>query len=545
MTEKFWRILINLVAVLGLLFIGLSLTGCGEGIPKGIKQKAKNIPATIKTAADSIAQEQKKYKKLTGSAPFKPIAPFAKKENWPDKFVSANQMLDRATDLFKKDLEPLLKKNKPESVPQIQKQIHRITRVIHDARVLSQAPAMRFKNISHAIANADQFSSDAKNRTQKIHAIVGRLQSDLFTKALADFPDNKAGINARLAPFLDVDRQSGTHLKIVDKQYRLLKAGSNTDYAAFTDSGMAIAKNLEETKKLSETTQQEIGQLYLSYTKVLKDMKVNYQVTIKRESWNENSDFYDPAFTSFTREVPPDVFDALTADNIDSIGEIKAGYSGSRFSSRVGNTWNKLGITPGENWPSGRRHNAASFWVEDAKETYFHKYVLETDGKTRETDWQKVDESFYDANLEFLGMAILAKPLGTFEKDRLTQASPPGMAYVGNSQYGEWKENESGDRFWSWYGRYAFFSHLFFFPPYYYGYNSWHGWHNNYRHKKPYFGKTKKGFQKFGTNGTVVRQSPKFQNSTFAKSGGFKSQVSSVRGAGAGLRGGGPKGKGK
>lgn len=273
-------------------------------------------------------------------------------------------------------------------------------------------------------------------------------------------------------------------------------------------------------------------------------MKVTYQVTVKRESWNENSDFYDPRFASFTREVPPDVYDVLAADNIDTIGEIKAGFSGSRFSSKVGDTWNKLNIKPGENWP-GRGHNAASFWVEDTKEAYFHKYLLEKDGETSETNWQKVDETVYDTNLEYLGMALLAKPYGTFEKDSLTQAAPPGMAYVGNAQYGEWKEDDSGNRFWSWYGKYAFFSHLFFFPPYYYGYNSWHGWRNNHRYKKPYFGKTKKGFKQFGTNGTFARKTPMFQKTAFAKSGGFKSQTSSVRGAASGLRGGGPKGKGK
>ncbi|MBT6339649.1 MAG: hypothetical protein HOJ48_10185, partial [Desulfobacula sp.] len=75
--------------------------------------------------------------------------------------------------------------------------------------------------------------------------------------------------------------------------------------------------------------------------------------------------------------------------------------------------------------------------------------------------------------------------------------------------------------------------------------NSWNNWNNGYRGSRPYFGKTQKGSQKYGTSGTVLKQSPKFQSSNFAKSGGLKSQASSVRGAGANLRGGGPKSKGK
>jgi len=208
----------------------------------------------------------------------------------------------------------------------------------------------------------------------------------------------------------------------------------------------------------------------------------------------------------------------------------------------VGSLWKKLSINPGENWP-GRNHNAASFWVEDSNETYFHKYLLEENGETQETDWEQVDASFYDANIDYLGMAILSKPYGMFEQDRLTQPTPPGMAYVGNDRYGEWKKDSQGNSFWSWYGKYALFSTLFGMRPSYYGYNSWNSWNNSYRGRQPYFGQTRNGFQKYGTAGAAVKQSPGFQSSSFAKSGGFKSQTASVRGAG--LRGGGPKSKGK
>jgi hypothetical protein len=169
----------------------------------------------------------------------------------------------------------------------------------------------------------------------------------------------------------------------------------------------------------------------------------------------------------------------------------------------------------------------------------------EENGKTTETDWIQVDESVYNADLDFLGMAILAKPYGVFEKDRIVQPSPPGMAYVGNPKYGEWKKDDTGNRFWSWYGKYAFFSSLFFSRPHPYYYNSWNNWRHNYRNSRPYYGKDRNGARRFGTFGTFVRRSPRFQNSAFAKSGGFRTQPPSVRGAGPGLRGGGPGTRGK
>ena len=544
MTVKRNRVFPCLAACFATVLMVLSLSGCGEGIPKGVRQNAEMIPGTIESAHEFVAQQQKKYNQLTGSKEFIPIATAAQKEDWAGKFTQAGQMLSRAQDVYKTELDPLLRKNAPESTPGIQQQIHRIKEIISDARRLSQLPAARFNDIQRVVKNAGRFRDDAGDQAQQIDRIVEQTRSGPFAKAFADFPDHKTAIHNRLAPFLKLAQASQTHLQTVDRQFDLHQAGSGADYAAFTDSTLALSRNHEKAAALQATAEKEIQQLYKSYTKVLKDMKATYHVTVKRESWDENADYYRPKFTTFTREVSPAAYEALTAGNIDSIADITAGFSGSRFSSKIGNTWNNLSINPTDNWPD-RYHNAASFWVEDSKESYFHKYILEQDGETTETDWQKVDENFYDANLEFLGMAILAKPYGTFEKDRLTQAAPPGMAYVGNSQYGEWKENESGDRFWSWYGKYAFFSNLFFFPPYYYGYHSWSGWHNNYRYKKPYFGKTQKGFQKFGTNGRFVRQSPAFQNTSFARSGGFRSQTASVRGASAGLRGGGPKGKGK
>jgi hypothetical protein len=366
----------------------------------------------------------------------------------------------------------------------------------------------------------------------------------VLAKALADFPQAQEKINQKFSPATLLDQTSADHIGVIKEQYARHQSGQTADYAAFYDNYQALTDNLAQAIAFEKQFKDQISQLYLSYTKILKDMKQDLYVVIKRESWNDNSDFYSPEFTTFTRPVSPETYDILTSGSIDTIGTITSGFTGSRFSNKVGSAWNELKINPVDMWPS-RSHNAAIFWVEDTKEAYFHKYILEKQGETTETEWQQVDEKTYQDHLEFLGMAILAKPYGTFESDALTQAAPPGMAYVGNPEYGEWKKDDNGDRFWSWYGKYMLFSNLFFFPPSYYYYNSWAGWRNNYRYKQPYFGRTQTGIQQFGTYGSQVKKSPTFQNTSFAKSGGLKSQAASVRGAGAGLRGGGPKSKGK
>lgn len=538
------HLLMDVMAACLLASLLFLVSGCGEGLPKELKNQAKSLPNAIKAGQSRVNEHREKYIRLTKSPDFKDIETYASKENWERKFALAHQELSRAQDLYDKEITPLVSKNKPELAPALIKQVNRIQQILTDADKQARYPVSRFTKIKNSIDNTSALHARAAGDAEKINRIATGLQTGLLAKTLADFPDQADKINAQFNPLSELDRQSRHHAKTVAAEYERHTSGSGVDYAAFTDSVDALRVNHETLKTLAAAFTRRMNELYTSYTKILKDMKEEYYVTIKRESWDERSDYENPRFATFQRQVSPETYEALTADNLDTIAAITAGFTGSTFNSHVGGLWNDLHINPTAQWPGGG-HNAASFWVENSKETYFHKYMLEKNGETKETDWEAVDENFYEANLENLGMAILAKPYGVFEQDRLIQAAPPGMAYVGNSQYGEWKTDEQGDRFWSWYGKYALFSSLFFYPPSYFYYNPWNGWRNNYRHTRPYYGKTGNGSQKYGTRGTYVKKSPRFQSTTFAKSGGFKSQTASVRGAGANLRGGGPKSKGK
>ena len=53
--------------------------------------------------------------------------------------------------------------------------------------------------------------------------------------------------------------------------------------------------------------------------------------------------------------------------------------------------------------------------------------------------------------------------------------APVGSEYVGNTNYGHWKQDSSGHSFWAFYGQYAMFSALLGGPTYY------DGWSNNRR----------------------------------------------------------------
>ncbi|MCG8689081.1 MAG: hypothetical protein MI892_29695 [Desulfobacterales bacterium] len=536
------RFLVNLAGIL-LGIALLSLAGCGGGLPDDIKTKAKSLTKGMDSTQTFIEDQQAKFTNLKSSPDFAPMARYADKENWAASFDQAKDTLSRAQGLYDKELAPILKQNKPDGAVQALVQINRINKVVQEAKKQAQIPFNRMDRIRTAMKEAPAMATAALASGKTILSGIQTIGTGPLIKAKEKFPDSAKLIDTRFAPFSKMETDTQKNMAVVETQSKAHKSGT-ADYAAFVTAVDAIARDKTRFKTDGPKLEKDLDQLYQSYTKVLQDMKEDYFVTIKRESWDERSDYYNPRFTSFTRQVSPATYQTLMESEADSIAELSPGYGGMniRVTKGLGGAWQMLDLKPTENWPD-RRHNAASLWVESGRAAYFHKYLKEENGETTETDWVKVNPSFYEQNYDNLGMAILSKPYGAFEPDAM--AAPPGMAYVGNPQYGEWKEDENGESFWSWYGRYAFFSHLFFFPPSYYYYGSWNRWRTDYRYKKPYYGKTKTGAYTYGTRGTKIKRSPRYQNTTFAKTGGFKSRPASVRGGSSSLRGGGPKGKGK
>ncbi len=532
--------IIAILVIMGLAVAGLS--GCGGGLPDAIKDDAKAVVDNLEKTGKHIKDQQSKFKSLASSDSFKPMAAYAKKENWSQTFDQAQATLSRGQGVYDTELKPLLKENNPDKAVAVRVQINRINKVIQEARQQAQEPFERMGRIRAAMKDTRKIYTRTGTSAKKILDRIQTLEAGPVAEALEKFADSASKINARVAPLAKMSQNTTSNLAVVKKEYKVHKESGKADYAAFITAADTVAGDQKTLATEGPELEKDIGLLYQSYTKVLQDMKIDYFVTVKRESWDDRSDYYNPGFATFTRNVTPATYQALVENELESIGDLTPSFGRVSFKNNIGNTWQALSINPTDNWPN-RSHNAASFWIENTNEAYYHKYLQENNGETKETDWIKVNPSFYDQNVNNLGMAILSKPYGVFEPD--PQAAPPGMAYVGNPEYGEWKKDEKGESFWGWYGRYAFFSNLFFFPPSYYRYGAWNRWNTGYRYKKPYYGKTKTGAYTYGTRGSKIKQSPRYQNSTFAKTGGFKSGAASVRGGSSSLRGGGPKGKGK
>lgn len=187
----------------------------------------------------------------------------------------------------------------------------------------------------------------------------------------------------------------------------------------------------------------------------------------------------------------------------------------------------------------------SSGWSKD----YMHKYTIIStkdsisDPEQSQTDWLEVDKKYFEENENNLGMELVSKSDGKLNKT----VAPAGYgAYVGNEKYGQWQTNSSGQSFWSFYGKYMFFSSVLnmatrpIYRSYYTDYRS------NYYGRSAYYGPTVGGSSYYGTNSSYTQKArPDFyqrkaqrtssSSSRNSRSGSRYSSGSSYRSRGGGF----------
>lgn len=142
---------------------------------------------------------------------------------------------------------------------------------------------------------------------------------------------------------------------------------------------------------------------------------------------------------------------------------------------------------------------------------YYHRYKLvygepvqgKPDSmtyKTEITDWYKVSQGYYNDNQNYLGMVLASKTRdGKTSDDKF----PPGYQYVGDSRYGQWRQNSDGTSFWEFYGKYALMNQIFGMlggPVYR---NDWSSYNDYRTRRQPYYGTS----GQYGTFGSLTKKS--------------------------------------
>lgn len=156
--------------------------------------------------------------------------------------------------------------------------------------------------------------------------------------------------------------------------------------------------------------------------------------------------------------------------------------------------------------------------------TYLHKYkvvTLDNDSipQVETTGWEEVSEKFFFAHENDMGMEVASKAEdGTVSKI----SGPAGHAnYVGNPRYGEWRTDNSGNSFWSFYGKYRLMTDIFGWGSRPIYRNDYYDYRNNYYGRRPYYGNvSSSGNPRYGTNSDYNRRSrPNFFDRRAQKNG--------------------------
>ena len=132
--------------------------------------------------------------------------------------------------------------------------------------------------------------------------------------------------------------------------------------------------------------------------------------------------------------------------------------------------------------------------------SYRHRYKLVVGERVQQTRLLRVPKEFYRQHVNHLGMTIASKTKGGQPS---AVAGPPGYAYVGNAQYGQWRNDRRGNSFWEFYGKYRLMTDVIGMGSGLIYRNNYNSYRNFNSQGRPYFGASKQ----YGTNGRVTQKS--------------------------------------
>lgn len=537
------------------------LSACG-GLPKEDRLRAEQMQSQIIQPLKShIDGSVAKYQRFTQSDEYADYTVYAERENWSGAIADALR-LSKEADAKYLEVQALLKKNDEEDATALRLKMQSVEKSLADAKAAARKPMDRVAFLKEVRETAPERVAAAKKNLRSIEQIVLDMDADAKA-AIAKHPNQVKKIEQMNAQFPAKQKLASDRLTQVEAQLSLLLKKEFADLAVIGDGTAKISELNDSAKKDAATMREKLAQLDRSYSVILQDMKVRCFVSIGRTSWDDYDDWpTEHNYTYPTREVSEDVFEEVD-DAPDTIATYRRGFGGENTQVHMDNVaWNALSINSTESWPT-RADDEAEFWVADGTECkYYHRYTEVNGHNVTEGDWKEVDWEDFEENLDNLGMTIQSKPYGAFEDETMYAAVPAGMEYVGNEQYGEWKEDSEGNSFWEFYGKYAFMRSMFM-PAHggyhYYYYSEWDDWNSNYRRNgRGYYGSGTRTYGSYGSTGTRYSTS-----SSWNKSGGLNgyrdtakdARVNrgkggagargSVRGAGSASRGRGPGGGGK
>ena len=530
------------------------VAGCAP--PADLANGANALPSQISEARTHVDEAKKAFLTRLNDNQYSFIKEYSAEQQHADRFDGAYAKLDEANKAHER-AKAVTKNYQDSRRSELETAIADATRLKDEARSLGDEPILWVEKVVATKLNLEQATADAKLAADDIAARQVALQGDMTT-VKTKFAKQAEGINRLQQPFTDL--QASTATAFGNFQTESTKPQPN--YVLMTNYTDQIVANQATFNAEEPKARGKIGELLYTETQTLLDVRVDSMIEISRTSWDNSTDRntdkdYDYPSVAVDMEVA-DHFATFTPDYV--LATEGMGWGGG-FTTTEGverALWDKLGVDPRKDWP-GDAYDQAEYTLGELEDTYCHKLFVLVDGKPNisgrpnpaENECSKYDSDadlaagiyWIDADeldAEAIGMDVFSKPAGEFNDQALEEASPPGMSYVGDPQYGEWQTDPNGNSFWVFYGQYRLFSDLIGGPnPYHYGYE-YDEWNKNYRAKRQPYYATSGGAPRYGAKSPLAVA--RFPNSAFVKSG---LKDATVRNAGPAARAGGPGNGGK
>jgi hypothetical protein len=537
---------IIVLLVIGLfLYIGYKAI---YALPDEYVKQADDFQRAFNAQKFQLEKSEKDFKILQASENWAFLQPYADREKWAATLTSASTEFLAASKLNTDVITPITDRDHEDDIKPLVAAITEANALI----IISSKNSRYSDERSRLILDARQYKDPYFEQVKKIEPSAIRSNNDFITvasKSKKAHPKKTDDINSKIVVAQTLLFTLNDQKSILSKQH----ASSNTDFTIYGDTYQAILAQEKLLKKHVKESKNLLQQLDRNYVKILADQKVDYYIVIGRATWCEADGCGSGSNYKFP-EAPVDAntfeyFESLTVSTIADKGWGSLSYNIPK------SRWDALNISAGKNWP--RNHGYAEFWVDKTLAATYQKYTIIENGKTKDTDWQRVSNDVYWKNEADLGMAIVSKPLGFYESEIITSAEPVGMSMIaqptmvdgkatGSNQHGEWRQS-NGNSFWHYYGMYSLFNA---FMPSRYSYNQWNGY-NSAGRSSSYYGRN----NEYGTYGARTYSDSRYQNSAYSRrnpnviknvrSGNISSMSRSVRGAGPSSRGRGPSGGGK
>lgn len=546
---------IGMCLVMTLAFMA---TGCGLTEPTRLD--AEKVAGELDEARQYVAESESGYQSLLTSSELPNVSAIAERENLAQHTEAANAYISTAGSCSN-DVTNFLTANRRSDEEAVVVRVAECRGLFRKGKESSKKPVAivhewerLFKEVPTELAGAEDSARYANTRiSTELQSPAGELGARLRMQQTR-YPNKDGDLVDRISDVLGAQRKMNSDLGVVRAQARAAKGEGSFDVAAFQTAVIGVDEASDTIDLGLDDLDGKLDELdeTWSVTLVRLERTPDFQVNRIVYEWCQSCDYggEERKDQGWSRVNEADWFQ-INPDVEKPVAESK-GWGQRNWSEtfiedkQIVYTCHATTVAEADgvrSAPERAKIDAETCWdyveLVAKMEAFFEGKVITSRNAESDT---KDSEDGQPTMLDWTTMLVLEQKLkGQYEDDYSESPSPDGIpaGYVGNEEYGQWRDDGHGRRQWHWNEfmvGYLWGSAMH--RPIYYG--GWYGGYHDYRVRSGYG-------RGYATNGSYKSSSRYSSGSyrTAAASSRGKSGTGSVRGAGGASRSRGMGGGGK